>query len=443
MPFQPPSKEDQERIAASVESVVSLVESGQDPTKALVKVARDRNLPAGHVDLVAKLYNLSSAEAHRKTASSLDQCLEEYPIADAEAALGQLYPEGEKTAGARRRMLVVSDEYKRPPEFVDALEKTAELDAKWAAWKPDRVPAKPANANDGLTRDWTEVRDWQLKVSASKTDCHRAYARVTGLVGQLSRDLQHPNAPALAKFANDCRIRYGALGEGLLRKAVAETPGLEKAAARRHPPVRVSDAATRTMADLVSASEDFLRLTDDHEELEKKAQARIPAVLGKYVEGWKAPAAGSLLDPPPEKTAFFLGGLFGTTIGTSLGRQLGENIVKPTEALEGKMTQKLLDPQHESKLRNINTQSMLSDLLANDEVISGYDPSEVMNHFNEISQLAPRLADQPAVMKAMLRKRLQQGALDPYEADLLTKMENNMKRNQEPSGVGYGTQPAM
>jgi hypothetical protein len=85
----------------------------------------------------------------------------------------------------------------------------------------------------------------------------------------------------------------------------------------------------------------------------------------------------------------------------------------------GKAMVSLEDPETENRLKQIRVQAMLSDFLANDPVISSYDPSEVADFFNEIANLSPDVVDQPTIMRGMLRRALTQGQIEPFEAGAL------------------------
>lgn len=92
------------------------------------------------------------------------------------------------------------------------------------------------------------------------------------------------------------------------------------------------------------------------------------------------------------------------------------------------------DPVHDAEMSRIKTQAMLNDFLANDPVISTYDPDEVLTAFNQVSQLVPRASLQPAVMRGQLRKLLQQqDAMEPFEANQLVEVEKGLKSVQEPA----------
>lgn len=85
----------------------------------------------------------------------------------------------------------------------------------------------------------------------------------------------------------------------------------------------------------------------------------------------------------------------------------------------------LTDPEHETELRNIRAQSILHDLVMNDPVISGYDPAEVANAFNELADVAPNFVNSPATMQALLRKRLEAGQMADFDVKQLIDMEKS------------------
>jgi hypothetical protein len=84
-------------------------------------------------------------------------------------------------------------------------------------------------------------------------------------------------------------------------------------------------------------------------------------------------------------------------------------------------------------MARIKMQAMLNDFLSNDPVISTYDVDDVLDAFNQVSQLVPRSSLQPAVMRGQLRKLLQQqDAMEPFEANQLVEVEKGLKAVQEP-----------
>jgi hypothetical protein len=64
------------------------------------------------------------------------------------------------------------------------------------------------------------------------------------------------------------------------------------------------------------------------------------------------------------------------------------------------------DPGVEMQIRKANILSGLNDLLANDPIIGAEDPETVLKTYNEMTQLNPKIADKPALLRVMLRNVL-------------------------------------
>ena len=83
----------------------------------------------------------------------------------------------------------------------------------------------------------------------------------------------------------------------------------------------------------------------------------------------------------------------------------------------------ITSPDHETTLKNIRAQATLHDMLMNDPVISGHDPREVATAFNDIANAAPNVVDSPAVLQAVLRKRLEAGQMADFDVKQLLEMD--------------------
>ena len=65
-----------------------------------------------------------------------------------------------------------------------------------------------------------------------------------------------------------------------------------------------------------------------------------------------------------------------------------------------------------------------------DNPISEYEPEQVLNAYNELTQLAPRLSQQPAAMQPLLAKRLA-GHVEPFEVKEIGDMERGLQQTQD------------
>jgi hypothetical protein len=66
-----------------------------------------------------------------------------------------------------------------------------------------------------------------------------------------------------------------------------------------------------------------------------------------------------------------------------------------------------------------------------DDPVSGHDPDQVLNAYNEIAQLAPHLAEQPAALRPALARRLQ-GGVQPFETKELADTEKSIVQSRRP-----------
>lgn len=104
---------------------------------------------------------------------------------------------------------------------------------------------------------------------------------------------------------------------------------------------------------------------------------------------------------------------------------ISKDILGPVDKdkLKRQQYEKLTAPDHETALKNIKAQATLHDLLLNDDIVSSHDPKEVAVAFNEIANAAPGVVDSPAVLQALLRKRLESGQLADFDVKQLLEMD--------------------
>lgn len=114
----------------------------------------------------------------------------------------------------------------------------------------------------------------------------------------------------------------------------------------------------------------------------------------------------------------------------------------PTSEIESDVISDLLDPAHEAEMQRIKMQAMLTEFMADDPVISTYEPDDVIEAFNQVAQMTPRASIQPAIMRGQLRKMLQQqDAMEPFEAGQLLDVEKGLKDVATPAALPLADLP--
>lgn len=79
------------------------------------------------------------------------------------------------------------------------------------------------------------------------------------------------------------------------------------------------------------------------------------------------------------------------------------------------------------RLKNVQRQIMLQDLMTNDPVLAEEAPETVAEAYNAILQLAPEMASNKEVVRAVLRQTIHSVAVSPYDAETWTKLEKNLR----------------
>ena len=142
----------------------------------------------------------------------------------------------------------------------------------------------------------------------------------------------------------------------------------------------------------------------------------------------------SLIEEAGEKQANLLGGMMGG-MGLGLTKALTEEGDDAKKEVENQIAD-LDSPEHMNEIRKIRAQTALTRLMSDPESpLSEYDPAEVMQAYNDITQLSPRLADQPSALGPLLNRRLM-GNTEPFELGETLKLEESLKKTQPEASLG-------
>jgi hypothetical protein len=261
-----------------------------------------------------------------------------------------------------------------------------------------------------------------------------AHAKAAAAMEELHEYFRHPGNVSFQDAVRETELRLGADGVNVLKKLAAVYPLLEKQSATKA--LFMGDCAPVTLVTRVLAA-----IETYNDARQKVASAAVKqSAFGKK----EAPEilTGSILYNPADEPltlkgaaddnksgggagSGFFGGLTATPklIGQTLSGVMP--FAKPKEPGDFKADafKKLTDPAHENELRNIRSQGALHDLIVNDPIISGHDPQEVAMAFNELADLSPNFVDSPAMMQALLRKRLEAGQLADFDIKQLADIE--------------------
>ncbi len=430
------SKQAEDKLLQAIEKTAVLVNDGEDPSEAIAKVAAEDGIPPGSVNLMVHAYNTGRTTRQRVDGNDAMDKSADFPLADASRVLKLMYPDDVKTAAEQQRTEVISTEYAIPPTgILRRREKRAicsrEVDWSLGAAAPESYPTDPMMR---MRKAYGESEWLQRKVAEARLAMSGAREKMATTFMELTDYFRRPGASPIPIVREQVTIMHGGKGRQVMDQLVKVTPGLmkfsrHKRAADKKPGLEPADGEPYALiSQLLDEVDAYKKKKAAYNGIYKDAAERSEALLRPFVQ----PRPRSVLEGPPssagsEKEAGFLTGALS---GALLKKVLSP---KPSQAGVESTYSELTDPEHEQRLRGIRAQTMLQDLMINDSVIAGYDPGETLGAYNEIVQMAPRAADKRLLMQGLLRKRLAQGSLDPYEVEQLLNTEEKQKKLTEPT----------
>lgn len=428
---------DEEKLMSATKRAGDLIETeGLSPDAAIEKVAREQKFGPGEIRMLCYAHNTGRQVAQfQKSASILDK-LAEYPLADPAKVIAAVYPERAKEA-ADAAPVGRHIDYLMPPTWADRheprpLEKAA-LD--YPALPTYTPPA--ADGRDQMRKKYGEYERLKLAYEQARQDALVAEDGLLRKVAGLTEYFQSPGRLAFATVEKVAKVLHGEPAVTLLTAVHQRLKSKEK---------RAADVPDGVVKELVRSTDRPLVLIGEAIDAGRTLAEKRAAVAEKQAayesarEGVHGPFAAGRPGTAPvrptssEKTAFLSSPAMGAFLGNSVGRIVGDGPKTKSELIEDEWLD-LEDPKHQNELRKIKAHSMLNSMLTDpDSPISGQDPDDVIDAYNEISQLAPRVAEQPAAMKPILSRKLQ-GNVQPFEAKEITDIEKGITatRNQTPN----------
>lgn len=422
------SRAQENRIIEAAERVVDLVNQGATPNDAMFKIASEVKLTPEFVRRLTEVFNTSRMLAHFSTAPP-EKRADAFPLVDAAAVIARMYPRIEKPAGDNR--IRRTSGCAAPPSFVaPVMEKSADsanvfgketthgrAELSRVVHRANLLKAAAERELDHLQTDAAYSRH-QLRTHLTQAaDCfwkidRPSFAEVEAQV------LAHYGA--LAKSA--MTIVYDLCEGGSLGEKRAEGPAEHALFDENEPPYCHIRNALRAAA---TAAELSRKCAAAAQELREYTQA-LDHRLGVGQPNENVRRIPFPFDDLLDKESAVVPSL---TTGVLLGNQLSQLFDDKSDTgdrLERKI-QHGFDPEYEASLRAARAKTLLNELMTTDPVISKYNNEDVVAAFNEISSMTPRVANQPALLRGLLARRLELGRIDPFEASQIVTAERGLK----------------
>ena len=424
------SNAQEQQVIGLLERMVDLSNQGSSPDDALHKVATSASLNPNFVRRLAEVYNTSRMLAHFKTAAAENRA-DTFPIADAGSVLKKMYPQENSKSAVKAAAVERSTWFNAPPNFNQApMQKAAfapvELKPTHGAVDIDMLMRKVANHSKALRRS----------IDSAQTDEHFCGMTVKESIDRAARYFSTLYHTPFDEVETNVLSKYGSTAKPLMNaiyaacrgekfgKKRASVPDRQRIFDSESEPYNYIDTAVRQAREWLKAAAETRNLRQELASFESGIKAR----MAKFAE-YKRPRVANILEGI-EKRSIGLTGVASTAI---LGEKIGDLYSDEDDKGEyERRVQQAIDPRQEAELRAAKTQAMLNDFMTNDPVISGHDPETVLQAFNEISQMTPRVAEQPAMLRGLLARALELGRTEPFEAEQAISAETGLRRAGEP-----------
>jgi len=373
--------------------------------------------------------------SHFKKASA-DQRKNEFPLADYDVVLRKLYPSKQdllKSASAVSADFVPSD-YRRCSEFdfniASDMEKTASAEIPAISIKPYASDVRPI-----VQKIYDQIDLLKSAASNARIEVNKLQSELFGHLEKLSTYFRkYPHVPfehvekTFYSNTKSAAVRalfnlvYDHIKGNELREKRASTDKCDYIAYDdTQEPYRTIENLLNTGELLTMAKAAASVAEADLKEYEVQAHSR----LKKFVK-----SSGDM-----DKTASLpVWGIFlknvkdSVSSGYSRKAELDAAYRRKVDSAIGD----IIDPKIRAESEAAHAEAILHDFMLNDDIISSYSPHEVALAFNEISHLAPRVVQQPILVRGMLRRYLQQGHLEPVESGQITSLESDVQRLSDP-----------
>jgi uncharacterized protein YbaA (DUF1428 family) len=401
------SKQAEKHMLECVETIIEDVNNGTDPTDALIKAAKDKDLSEPYMRRIGEAYNNSRTiyEFNEKQGAARGQ---PFSIININKAVDEVFPKTvEKAASVSTKVEALAAYSNEIVDFVKQAHSRTLLGAEINfEKKADNVTApviQKQTKSEGLdsfefikaAEDFREAAD-TARTSIRQTVVHTPFYK-------LEAALLEEHGEKCAEWV-DMLWNIGELQKvGQRRATLADLDFTNQTYSDFYP------TAAASVESLISAAS----------KLHKYAKLNKPKKVSNDAQHIKESA---------EKRSLFsaTGNIISTITDNLNSGKLKEFTNQKQKQDRDTAIAALMDPAHRDRLRAIQAQMMLHDFLSNDDIISQHPTDKVVELFNELYEVAPEAALKPLIMRDMLRRALDKGGLEALEVGQLGELNKDI-----------------
>lgn len=441
-----------DRLLNAVEKTAELVDNGMSPNDAIVKVATTTGLRRDELPMVVRAFNTGRTSRQRMAGADAHEKAAAFTLADIDQVCAALFPVLTKKAAAGfANSTDVAPEYYQGPQTLLRMKRAAALTTLQFPAIDQSTAATPPS-DRAVRMAFTAVQQTAKRAAEeSRRQVSEAQDTAAVAIADLVAYFERGDALPLHAVKAAAVTLHGDFAELLFAKLAVAAPTLTKLAAhcgREYIKAEHLDCTLAPFPQIAAVREAMQAVA-----VKTAAFAKAAAGYQQQVEQHLRPLVGSRgcsildgeslqkqafgIDIPDPLKALGTYSLISRTVEPMMDKLKGPDSSARLEKTLGALN----DPQHEQRLRAINTQAMLTELMGSDPVISQHPPQEVLRTFNEISQLTPSITDQTMLLRTAMRQKLEQGGLDTHQQGQLLGFDSQLRQQLQPSGGGQHAKP--
>lgn len=417
------TKSDEQKLFDGVKKASTLVDKeNMSPNDALHKVAVELKYSPGFLKKACHAFNTGRQLAQWEANENALDKLASFPLADYDVVHDRIWGQTQEKAASVNYGFIPLPSYEALATndllALPVLEKSAEVKTEVAY---------------SSTRSYDHYKYAELLEANSRTEKTAAELKFNSAINKLINYFQKSAYDRLpfAQVEYAVSVEYGNAGKALMNTLAEVFPKEKRASA-----YRVTDNIFSQSVDYNSAPYTLVAQTIKAASALNNAISKLAEAQEKTAKHRDSLDALYLSINPEVKQEVFTDNLLDKSANFLLNVPDLFSVDKPK--LIEKQIKQLDDPSHMNELRKIRAQTTLNSLMTDPEnPLSDYDPEDVLSAYNELVQLSPRIADQPAILNPLLNKRLA-GRMEPFEIGEALKLESGLKSTQTPAGQPKG-----
>ena len=439
-----------EQLMSALEAAVGHYNGGMSDTDAVIKAASDSDFNKDQAQRLVETFNTAKSIYFFKSA---DDRRTTFPIVDPAVVMDALFAPTTKAAAAAPFELRDYSFYDRPEPHYDGkfdLDKSGAQQFDWEEVKESVGDMTLDSLHFSLRKHASTARQLAERCASSTAMMESKYTEaLEKLAAYIRQDWAEPE-----RMADVEHYLWSKFGSQMTAPVVDDlmqwlpsnysekraTPDLERLPTSfgdRVPEVAAyageAVSARLNKSAMVGLQQQFEKEADEMvAEWEKLAGLTPPEdptedfFNPNFLKGAQAhkPAA-----PPKPKSPSVIGPALETTF-KGLGGVVTDAAKKPlqeaaTSLIAGDVgeEQKLTD-----KMRNLQRQLILEDLITNDQVLSGESPDLVAQAYQTLIDLAPEVSLKKEVARSVVRASVNAVSMSPFDAKSVVDLENELRK---------------